>query len=282
MTTIGPLEIDNPVILAAGIFGDDPERLLAAHRMGAGAVVSKSITMQQREGNSEPNVAELDGGWTMNWVGLRNPGAEEFAKRLGRPDHPVIVSLAGSIPSEFEIMVGMFRGVIGFELNMSCPNVAGMGDYIGNDPTLTTQAVKAAKHATDLPVFVKVGSMMDAAVRAAIEAGADGITAINTIPGIDVNMRTEPPQIRKGGLSGPCLLPIGLGMVRHIVSRYKVPVMGCGGVSTWQDAAAYLDAGASAIQVGTAAMNDPSVLGHIADGLKSWRSFGSQDWNSIS
>lgn len=267
MTAIGPLELRNPVILASGLFGDAPERLRAAYRYGSGAVVTKSITMQPREGNPSTRWDTLNDGWTLNWVGLVNPGAEAFAERLGRPDYPVIVSLAGSMPSDFETMVGMFDGVAAFELNLSCPNVSGMGDYIGNDPTLTAQVVERAKRSTDLPVFVKVSSTMDAAVSAAIRAGADGITAINTIPAMHVDIEAEPPQVQKGGLSGPHLLPIGLGMVRHIVERYGVPVMGCGGVSTWQDAAAYLNIGASAVQVGTAAMKDVTVLGQIAAGL---------------
>lgn len=265
MTTIGPLEIDNPVILASGLFGDAPEKLRAASDFGAGAVVTKSITMQPREGNPEERWTDRPDGWTMNWVGLVNPGAEVFAKRLGKPDHPVIVSLAGSMPSDFETMAGMFEGVAGFELNLSCPNVAGMGDYIGNDPTLTAQVVKHTKRASDVPVFVKVGPMMAAAVRAAIHAGADGITAINTIPGMYTDIESQ--SVRTGGLSGPHLLPVGLGMVKYIASRYKVPVMGCGGISTAQDAAAYLEVGASAVQVGTAAMKDITVLGRIATAL---------------
>lgn len=283
MATVGPLEIRNPVILASGVLGDAPENLRAAYDMGAGVVVTKTITLEPREGYPGPTIKELDDGWTLNWVGLKNPGAKEFADMLGRPDYPVIVSLTGSIPSDFGRMVGMFDGVVGFELNISCPNVAGMGDYIGHDPVLTTQVVEAAKRATDLPVFVKVSNTMDAAVQAAIDAGADGITAINTVPGMHVDIKAEPPLVRKGGLSGHHLLPIALGMVKHIVSRYKVPVMGCGGVSTWQDAAAYLEAGAAAVQIGTAAMNDMSVLERIASRLAGREKVGqvAGSWNQV-
>ena len=269
-SAVGPLDIRNPVILASCPLGDSPEGLRAAYGHGAGAVVTKSITMEPREGGPEPYIAEIVGGWHMNWAGLRNPGAEAFARMLGRPDYPVIVSLAGSMPHEFGEMVGMFDGVAGFELNVSCPNVAGMGDHVGGDPALTAQAVRAAKRATDLPVFVKVGYQMYRAVGAAVDAGADGITAINTIPGVHVG--ADPPTIHRGGLSGPPLLPIGLGVVRDIVRGCGVPVMGCGGVATWRDAAGYMAMGASAVQVGTAAMRDPSVLGRIAAGLAAGRS----------
>ena len=267
MITVGPLEIRNPVILASGVFGDAPEKLRAAYQYGAGAVVTKSITRYPREGNPEPNHKESSDGWYKNWVGLRNPGAEAFARMLGRPDYPVIVSLAGSIPYEFGEMVGMFGGVAGFEINVSCPNVDGMGDYVGNDPTLTAQVVKAVKDATDLPVFVKVSYQMHHTVRTIKDAGADGITAINTMPGMDIDIEADPPSTRKCGLSGPLLRPIGLRVVRDLIQEYKVPVMGCGGISTPEDAADYLRMGASAVQVGTAAMHDVAVLGRIASGL---------------
>ena len=283
MTAVGPLKLRNPVILASGVLGDVPENLRAAYDAGAGAVVTKSITLEPREGNPHKNVVSLANGWTLNWVGLKNPGAEAFADMLGRPGYPVIVSLAGSMPSDFARMVGMFDGVAGFELNISCPNVEGMGNYIGHDPVLTMQVVSAVKRATNLPIFVKVSNTMDAAVRAAIDAGANGITAINTVPGMGIETNTEPPRVRKGGLSGPNLLPISLRTVNHIVSQYKVPVMGCGGVSTWQDAVAYLEAGAAAVQIGTAAMNDISVLERIASHLTGREKVGqvAGSWNRV-
>ena len=138
-------------------------------------------------------------------------------------------------------MVGMFDGVAGFELNISCPNTTEM---IGDDPVLVGHAVKAAKRATDLPVFVKVGYGMDTAVAAAVSAGADGVTAINTVPGLDM--------ARSGGLSGPPLLPMALWMIRRISSKYDIPIIGCGGISAGKDAAHHMEMGASAVQIGTA------------------------------
>ena len=267
MPAVGPLTLRNPVVLASGVMGDSPEKLRNAYHSGAGAVVTKSITREPREGNPEPTIFKLDSGWTLNRVGLRNPGAEAFADTLGTPDYPVIVSLAGSIPSDFAEMVCMFDGVIGFELNVSCPNVDGMGDRIGNDPTLTAQVVTAVKVSTDLPIFVKIGPQMYHTAGAAIDAGADGITAINTMPGMYTDTQADVPVARRGGLSGPHLLPIGLKVVRDLVREYNVPVMGCGGISTWEDAADYLSVGAFAVQIGTAAMQNPSILGGIASML---------------
>ncbi len=273
ISMLGPLKLRSPVILASGVLGDSPEMLRNAYDYGIGAVVTKSITLTPREGNPEPNHMEREDGWYMNWVGLKNPGAAAFVKILGRPDYPVIVSLAGSMPSEFVEMVRMFNGVVaGFELNISCPNVGGLGDRIGNDPTLTASVVKAVKEATDLPVFVKVGFQMSDAAQAAIIAGADGLTAINTIPGMGTDIDANPPTFRKGGLSGPRLLPIALRAVQEMVETCSVPVIGCGGISTWRDAADYMEMGAAAVQVGTAAMLDLSILGQIVSGLREHQS----------
>lgn len=265
MTSVGPLEMRSPVMLAACPLGASPDTLRAAYDAGAGAVVTKSITLEPRAGNPEPNTARLPGGWTLNWAGLGNPGADEFSRALGRPDFPVIVSLAGSAPPDFGAMAGMFDAVAGFEINLSCPN-AGGESCAGNDPAAAGDIVRAVRRATGLPVFAKVGYGMDGAVGAAIGAGADGITAVNTIPGMRAGAGSEP---RAGGLSGPPLLPIAVDAVRRMVSKHGVPVIGCGGISTWEDAAAHMEAGAAAVQVGTAALDNMRVLGDVAAGLGS-------------
>ena len=261
----------NPVILASGVFGDSPDNLRSAYDAGAGAVVTKSLTRDPRKGHPEPTVFKLDNGGWINSVGLRNPGVAAFASKLGRPDYPVIVSLAGSIPDDFEPMVEMFdEAVAGFELNLSCPNVHSMGDDVGRDSSLTRQVVQKTKGATDLPVFVKVGIDMDESVNEAISAGADGITAINTVRAVGVNPDTGKSFFgddRGGGLSGPPIKHIALREVYRFASMHDVPIMGCGGISTWRDAADFMTLGASAVQVGSAAMDDPSILGQIATGL---------------
>ena len=252
---VGRLEMRNPVMLAAGPLGDSPDMLQAAYDAGAGAVVTKSITLEPRPGTPEPNTSYTR-GWHLNWVGLKNPGAKKFASMLGRPDYPCMVSLAGSMPSDFAAMAGMFD-VDAIELNVSCPNAAGMD--VGSDPALTAEAVKAVKGRTDLPVYVKIGYGMHGAAGAAVSAGADGITAINTIPGLGADMRP-------GGLSGPPLLPLALHTIRNIM-HHGVPVFGCGGISTTHDALMHMAAGADAVQIGTAAMSGLSVLGDVAAGL---------------
>lgn len=268
---MGPLTLRNPVILAAGLLGDSPDNLRAAYKAGAGAVVTKSLTRDERKGHPEPTVFKLPNGGWINSVGFRNPGVAAFASKLGRPDYPVIVSLAGSIPDDFEHMVGMFNeAVAGFELNLSCPNVRNMGDDVGHDSNLTRDVVQKTKGATDLPVFVKVAINMDDSVDEAISAGADGITAINTVRAVGVNPETGKPFFddgRGGGLSGPPIKHIALREVYRFASKHDVPIMGCGGISTWQDATDFMTLGASAVQVGSAAMEDTLILGQIAAGL---------------
>ena len=269
---VSPLDIRNPVILASGLSGDTPESLKAAYDAGAGAVVTKSVTLEPMEGHPEPNfVASRSGGW-LNAIGLRNDGAAEFARRLGKPDYPVIVSLAGSEPNDFEEMVGMFDFAIAFELNLSCPNAVGFGSDVGSVPDVAIAIIRTVKSATDVPVFAKISYSMGGIVADYINAGADGITAINTIPAMETDIETGKPVLSAGtgGLSGPPIRDKALQTVSMVVQKHNVPVMGCGGISTWEDAALFLQAGAFAVQVGTAAMLNPAVLGTIAEGLTNW------------
>ena len=267
---LGPLNLRSRVILASGLLGSSPEKLREAYDAGAGAVVTKSITLDPREGNPEPTLVPEGEGW-LNSVGLKNDGAKVFASQLGSPDYPVIVNLAGSTPHEFIEMVRLFKGVAAaFELNLSCPNVHGFGSDVGQDPRLTGDVVSAVKSCTDLPVFVKVGVHMEGAVKAAVDAGADGITAINTIPAMHMDPVTGLPTFhnRRCGLSGPPIRPIALNEVYRIAHAHDIPVMGCGGVGSGADALSFLQAGAWAVQVGSAAMmGDIGVLGRIADEL---------------
>ena len=259
------LKLRNPVILAAGLQGDTPEKLEAAYDAGAGAVVTKSVTIQPRQGYPEPRFVKLDNGW-INAIGLGNVGAKEFARQLGTPTYPVIVSLAGSDPSDYTSMIGMFDGVAAFEINLSCPCVDGFGDDIGDVPLLAADIIGAAKSATDLPIFAKISHTMYKSVDVFIRAGIDGITAINTIPAMGINIKTRKPLISnvQGGLSGPPIKNIAINIVYRLSKLYDVPIMGCGGVSSWRDAVEFILAGATAVQVGSAAMVDVSILHDIA------------------
>ena len=268
------LDIRNPVILSAGILGDSVTKLKSAYDGGAGAVVTKSITIKPRDNRPEPTIIPLETGGWLNAVGLSNPGAEQFSHDLKNISFPVIVSLAGTAPLEFKEMIEQFKDVAAFEINLSCPNIDGFD--IGNDPKLVYNIVSMAKSTTDKPIFVKIGHHMLEAAKQAINAGIDGITAINTIPATSINIKTGKPFFgpNTGGLSGKPIKPIALRTIHDLSSRHcTTPIIGCGGISTWQDAVEFLISGASAIQVGSAVMltDNYSMLGKIADGIEKWR-----------
>jgi len=273
--SIGPLKFSRPAMLASGILGISLEVFERIHKSGAGAVVSKSLSREPWEGYPNPTIVGIKGGY-LNAVGLSNPGAEYFAKMISKNNEvPIIVSLVGSVEDDFEFMVKQFENVkvAGFELNLSCPHVEKVGLEVGDDPDLVTKIVRRVKSITTSPVIAKVGlgttNYLDT-VRASIEGGADAITAINTIRAMGIDVETQRPLLshKIGGLSGAAIRPVAVRCVYEIASEYEIPVIGCGGVSTWEDAAEFILAGASAVQVGSA-IGDGwiDVFSEINDGI---------------
>lgn len=257
--SIGPISLGRPAMLASGILGISLEVFSRIYRSGAGAVVSKSLSKEPWDGYPNPTIVGIKGGY-LNAVGLSNPGAPYFAKMISQnKEVPIIVSLVGSIEDEFEFMVKQFENsnVIAYELNLSCPHVEKVGLEVGDDPRLVTKIVSRVKSTTKVPVIAKVGlgttNYLDT-VKAAIDGGADAITAINTIRAMGIDVETQRPILshKIGGLSGSAIKPVAVRCVYEIASKYKIPVIGCGGVSTWEDALEFIFAGASAIQVGSA------------------------------
>ena len=249
------------------------------HGAGAGAVVSKSLSRVPWEGYANLTVFEIGGGGWMNAVGISNPGAANFAEMI-RPNRnvPIVVSLVGSIEEDFEFMMGKFADckVAGYELNLSCLHVDKVGLDVDDDPDLVYRIVRTTKRDVREPVFAKVGlgsTNYLETVSAAIEAGADGITAINTIRAmaIDAALQRHILSNRFGGLSGTPIKPVALRCVYEISSRHDVPVMGCGGISSWEDAVEFMLAGASAVQLGSA-VGDRwlEVFGEINAGIASY------------
>ncbi len=275
-TTIGPISLARPAMLASGILGISMEVFGRVYRAGAGAVVTKSLSREPWEGYPNPTVVGVKGGGWINAVGLSNPGASNFAGMMGPGgDVPVIVSLVGSAAGDFESMVGEFagRGVTAYELNLSCPHVAKVGLEVGDDPGLVREIVSAVKNASGVPVIAKVGlgtvHYLDT-VGAAVDAGADAVTAINTVRSMAIDVETQRPVLsnRFGGLSGTPIKPIALRCVYEISSRYDIPVIGCGGISSWEDAVEFFLAGASAVQLGSAIGDDwTGVFGEINRGV---------------
>ena len=260
VTSIGKIQLERPVMLASGILGISLDVFNRLYRSGAGAVVSKSLSTEPWDGYPNPTIFSVNGGGWINAVGLSNPGAPNFAKMIeSNKDVPIIVSLVGSIPEDFEMMVKQFKNckVTAYELNLSCPHVAKVGLEVGDDPELVKKIVSTMKNSTDVPVIAKVGlgtTHYLNTVNAAIDSGIDAITAINTIRAMAIDVETQRPILSNkfGGLSGTPIKPIALRCVYEISSKYNIPVIGCGGISTWEDAVEFILAGSSAIQLGSA------------------------------
>lgn len=276
--SIGPITLERPAMLASGILGISLEVFERIYKSGAGALVTKSLSKEPWEGYPNPTIVGVRNGY-LNAVGLSNPGAPYFAKMISANKNvPIIVSLVGSHEDEFEFMVKQFENanVVAFELNLSCPHVEKVGLEVGDDPDLVTKIVKRIKSKTKVPVIAKVGlGTTDylKTVGAAVDGGADAITAINTIRAMGIDIETQRPLLSNkiGGLSGPSIKPVAVRCVYEITSKYKIPVIGCGGVSGWQDAIEFILAGASAIQVGSA-IGDGwiDVFSEINDGVANY------------
>jgi len=259
-TSVGTIKLDKPAMLASGILGISLDVFNRLYRSGAGAVVTKSLSSEPWEGYPNPTIFSVNGGGWMNAVGLSNPGASNFAKMIeSNKDVPIIVSLVGSIPEDFEMMINEFKNcnVTAFELNLSCPHVAKVGLEVGDDPELVKKIVTTVKNSTNVPAIAKVvlgTTNYLNTVKIAIDSGIDAITAINTVRAMAIDVETQRPILSNkfGGLSGTPIKPIALRCVYEITSKYDIPVIGCGGISTWEDAVEFFLAGASAIQLGSA------------------------------
>lgn len=247
-------------MLASGILGISLDVFNRLYTSGAGAVVTKSISTEPWNGYPNPTIFSVKGGGWINAVGLSNPGAPNFAKMIEpNQDVPIVVSLVGSIPEDFEMMIKQFENckVIAYELNLSCPHVAKVGLEVGDDSELVRKIVTTVKKSTSVPVIAKVGlgtSNYLNTVGTAIDSGIDAITAINTVRAMAIDVETQLPILSNkfGGLSGTPIKPIALRCVYEISSKYDVPIIGCGGISTWEDAVEFFLAGASAVQLGSA------------------------------
>jgi dihydroorotate dehydrogenase (NAD+) catalytic subunit len=278
-TSIGTLTLERPTILASGILGISLDIFERLYRSGAGAVVTKSLSKEPWDGYVNPTIFSVKGGGWLNAVGLANPGATEFSNMISKSHEvPIIVSLVGSTEDDFDFMIKQFENckISAYELNLSCPHVAKVGLEVGDDVELVKKIVKKVKSDTNVPVIAKVGlgttNYLDT-VGAACEAGADGITAINTIRAMAIDVETQKPILSNkiGGLSGTPIKPIAVRCVYEISSKFDVPIIGCGGISTWQDAVEFILAGASAVQFGSVLGEHwTEVFAEINNGIKNY------------
>jgi len=269
----------NPTMLASGILGISQSIFERLYDENIGAVVTKSISVNPMKGYPNPTIIPLGGGSYLNAVGLSNPGVAAFSKELSENRNiPIMISLVGSSEKEFSKMVKAFDSlkIIGYEINLSCPHVSKMGMEVGDDPEAVNKIVRAVRMNTNKPISVKVGvGSIDVVelARVAIEAGANIITAINTLRAMSIDVETMMPILSNliGGLSGNAIKPIGIRCVYEISKKLQVPVIGCGGVSSWQDVIEYMIAGASAVQIGSIlGSSGPKIFNHITKDLRKY------------
>lgn len=277
-TEIAGVKFPRPAFLASGIWGESGSSLVAAYRAGAGGVVTKSIGLAPRDGYANPTVEQL-GDWGMiNAMGLPNPGIDEYPREIAEAKAqgvPIVGSIFGGDAEEFATLAARMQstGVHALELNLSCPHAKGYGSEIGQDPALLSEVVRSVKAVAKVPVWAKItpNSHDPAGLAAAAErAGADAITAINTVRAISVEPTLKRPTLSHGfgGLSGPAIKPIGLACVWQIFERVKVPIVGVGGITSARDAYEYVLSGARGLQVGTAvATRGVKVFSEVHEGL---------------
>lgn len=286
---VAGLDFQNPIVLAAGTAAYGRELTGIIDLASLGGIVTKAVSPEPRPGAPAPRVAEFDGGM-INAVGLANPGVAAVCREhlpwlaASLPHTRKLANIVGFATEEFaeviaELDAAMERAspgaLDGYELNVSCPNVKAGGMEFGADPTALTDVVRRARAATRRPLFVKLSpTLRDIAHSAsvAVDAGADAITLVNTIPGlvIDVEHRRPVLGFGTGGVSGTALRPVGVLATWKVRKVVKVPLLGIGGVTTAEDALQYLIAGASLVGIGTAMLRDPRVPERVVAGLARW------------
>jgi dihydroorotate dehydrogenase (NAD+) catalytic subunit len=264
-------------MLASGILGLSAESLSNIVMEGAGAIVTKSVGLKPRKGYANPTIVQTGCG-LINAVGLPNPGIEEFVKEIREAKNfnvPLIVSVYGFSAEEYAAVArkAVDAGADAVELNVSCPHVKETGSEIGQNPEILAEVVRKVKAAVEKPVFVKLSpNVKDIAeiAEVAAKAGADALTAINTVKAMAIDTETAMPILsnKVGGLSGPAIKPVAVRCVYEIYEHVKVPVIGCGGITNWHDAVEFILAGATAIQIGTAiARKGPNVFRAVTRGI---------------
>lgn len=273
---VGGMRLQNPVMPASGTFADGLANTIDLNRLGA--FVTKTVTHEKRTGNPVPRVAEVQGGM-LNAIGIPSKGSDYFIDET-IPFYrdflaPLVVSISAPTSDGFaELAARMSQvpGVAGIEANISCPNIEEDGKAFAMHARSTAQVVKSLRAATDLPLWVKLTpntGEIAAVAKAAESEGADALVVANTILGMAIDIRTRRPKLGNvmGGMSGPAVKPIVVRMVYQCHRAVSIPIIGCGGISTAEDALEFMLAGATAVQVGTATFIQPTAMIDVIDGL---------------
>jgi len=270
---IGSLKLANPVMPASGTFAEGMAKVIDLNRLGA--IVTKTITEDVREGNPPPRIAEFPDA-TLFSIGIPSKGAQHYVDEIvpfyRRYTPPIIASISADTAEDFGKLAARIsvQGVAAIEANVSCPNLKKNGKAFGMDAQATYDVVRAMKAATNLPVWPKMtpnaGNVAEVAT-AAQEAGADALVVANAILGMAIDVETGLPKVANvtGGLTGPATRPILLRIAHQCAEAVSIPVIGCGGISTGADAIEYLMAGATAVQVGTANFLSPNAMLRVLD-----------------
>ncbi|MFF2445910.1 dihydroorotate dehydrogenase [Neobacillus sp. NPDC058068] len=272
------LNLKNPIMPASGCFGFGREYSQFYDLSKLGAIMIKAATVEPRFGNPTPRVAETDGGM-LNAIGLQNPGLEKVMAEelpwLSKYDVPIIANVAGSLEEDYvsvAMEISKAANVHALELNISCPNVKTGGIAFGTVPEVAKQLTRKVKEVSRVPVYVKLSPNVTNIVemaKAVEDGGADGLTMINTLVGMRLDLKTGKPILANitGGLSGPAIKPVAIRMIYEVSQAVSIPIIGMGGVQSAEDVVEYFYAGASAVAVGTANFVDPFVCPTIIEEL---------------
>jgi dihydroorotate dehydrogenase (NAD+) catalytic subunit len=283
---IGAMVLKNPVVTASGTFGYASEYDGVVDFSRIGGVITKGISPDPRPGTAQPRIWETSAGM-LNAIGLENVGRDAFETDklpyLRSIDCAVIVNYFATTVDDYGELagaLGALDGVDALEANISCPNVKEGGRQFGTDPAAAAAVTAASRRATDKPLIIKLSpDVTDISViaRAVCDAGADAVTVANSFSGMAIDVRTRRPRLSfgRGGLTGPAIRPLSLRLVFDCAAALRlshpgIPVIASGGAATWEHAAEYILAGASAVQIGTATFIDPTASMAMADGLKDW------------
>ncbi|MGY8781314.1 MAG: dihydroorotate dehydrogenase [Fidelibacterota bacterium] len=279
---IGNESFDNPIWVASGTFGYGIEvsDMVDVNRLGA--IVTKSITRQPREGNPPPRIVETSSGM-INSIGLANIGVEKYIREMlpiyEKLSTKIIMNIAGTDIKEYveimEMVESVSSAIVGYEINVSCPNVNKGGMEFGVDCDMTAKLTEELRSLTDRLIIMKLSPNVSDIVSigmSAQNAGADAVSAINTVVGMSINSKTGMSNIYTtyGGLSGPAIKPIGLAIVHKLNQKLSIPIVGIGGIVNGTDIVEYIMAGSSAVQVGTANFRNPGIGENIMDSLESF------------
>lgn len=282
-TQIGPLRFKNPVTVASGTFGVKDEYAQYVDYRKLGAVIAKTITLHARPGNPMPRICETPAGM-LNAIGLQNKGLHDFIENkipyFRKRGVPLIVSIAGESLEEFRTLARELelhrKSITALELNLSCPNIEAGGVKAIREKKLITRTIRTVRKATGLFLFAKLSPELGDVVETAheaVRAGADGLSLINTIRGMAINIYSRKPRLwaGTGGVSGPAIRPIALRYVYEVKKELpRVPLIASGGITTWEDAVEFLIAGADLLAVGTANFVNPRATVDILEGIQTY------------